>query len=164
MFEKRKTSILVKISEQKLYLLNYGNIEKSYSISSSRFGIGNKIGSFKTPLGKHKIIKKIGKHAKIGTVFHGSQQTRKVIDLNAMSSLLEGDIITTRIMCLEGLEKGVNRGGKSDTRQRYIWIHGTIDEESIGKPASRGCIRMKNRDIIELFKLVRKGTIVQIEE
>lgn len=150
--------ISVKILEQKLNVFSGKEQIKSYSISTSKYGIGNKAGSNKTPLGLHQIVSKIGKNAFPGTIFKRRRNTGKI----ARSS--GGDFITTRILRLAGLEKGINKGKGIDSFQRCIYIHGTPEENLIGKPASHGCIRMKNRDIIELFSMVKRGTLVQIAD
>ena len=159
-----KIEIVVNISTQKLHYLLNGKQKKEYSISTASKGIGNKAGSYKTPLGKHSICEKIGKGAKFGTIFKGKNKTKEIALIDPDELNARDDFITTRIMCLEGLEKGINRGKDINTKQRCIWIHGTQNERFIGKPASHGCIRMMNSDIIELFKMVHVGTIVTIEK
>lgn len=161
---KRKKKILVKISEQKLYLMINETVKKEYPISTAQAGIGNKVGSYKTPLGKHKISRRVGKGVELGTIFEGRKPTKEIAVIDPEERNVRDDLVTTRILCLEGLEKGKNKGKGIDTKHRYIWIHGTPDEKAIGTPASKGCIRMKNVDIIELFNSVRKGTSVEIIE
>ncbi len=153
----KKLFILVIISEQKLYLIEGNKILKSYPISSSRFGTGFTKDSFKTPLGIHRVYKKIGYGVPLGGVFVGREFTGEIAVFPA-----EGDLITTRILWLEGLEEGKNRGGEVDTKERFIYIHGTPEEHLLGTPASKGCIRMGNRDIAELFDLVEEETPVLI--
>ncbi|MFC1752674.1 L,D-transpeptidase family protein [Thermoproteota archaeon] len=156
--------IIVKISNQKLYLLKKAQILKVYPVSTSRFGIGSKSGSSKTPLGSHRISNKIGKNAPLGAIFIKRRNTGKIAKIRKRTSDLSQDLITTRIMRLEGLKSGLNKGSGIDTYQRCIYIHGTPDEGLIGKSASHGCIRMKNRDIIDLFNLVKRNTLVCIEK
>ncbi len=151
-------AIVVQISGQKLFLFSDKKKIKSYSISTSRYGIGNMIGSNKTPLGLHRIVSKIGRNVRSGTIFRKRRNTGKVARVNKDC----GDLITSRILRLEGLGKGINKGKGIDSFQRCIYIHGTPEEESIGKPASHGCIRMRNRDIIDLFNLVKRNTLVEI--
>ncbi|MDD4980796.1 MAG: L,D-transpeptidase [Candidatus Omnitrophica bacterium] len=149
--------ISVRISKRKLNVFFGKELIKSYSISTSKYGIGNKVGSNKTPLGLHQIVSKIGKNALSGTIFKRRRNTGKIA-----RSRNGGDFITTRILRLAGLEKGINKGKGIDSFERGIYIHGTPEENLIGRPASHGCIRMKNRDIIELFDLVKRSTIVKI--
>lgn len=156
--------ILVSVSKQKLYLIKGEKLVKVYVISTSKYGIGNEEGSNKTPLGTHRICEKIGKNAKIGTIFKTGINTRRIAKIYTDSTDLEEDLITTRIMWLEGLEAGINKGKGIDSYKRHIYIHGTSEEGLIGQPASHGCIRMRNKDVIEIFDLVSKGTLVEIQE
>jgi len=158
MNEKQLVEIKVKISEQKLYLVSGCKLIKDYSVSTSKYGIGNKISSNKTPLGLHRIVSKIGRNACLGTIFKRRRNTGKIARIDKG----RGDIITTRILRLEGLQRGINKGKTIDSFRRCIYIHGTPEEKLIGKPVSHGCIRMKNHDIIELFSLVKRGTLVEI--
>ncbi len=152
-----KRWILVILSAQRLYLLEREEIIKSYPVSTSKFGHGQEKNSFKTPLGLHRIYRKIGEGVPVGGVFVARKFTGKVAKIPS-----PGDLITTRILWLEGLEEGRNLGGDVDTRERFIYIHGTPEEDLLGKPASRGCIRMGNKDILELFEMVEEGTPVLI--
>lgn len=147
--------IQVKISTQKLQFLEKGELVKEYDISTSKYGIGNKVNSFKTPLGKHKILEKLGDGVPCGGIF--KQKKYRGENCFELDSTDE-DLITSRIFILEGLEAGKN----DNSRKRAIWVHGTQQEELIGKPASHGCIRLGNEDMIELFDLVKVGTIVMI--
>jgi len=155
-------AIVVSISKQKLYLIKGKRIIKRYPVSTSKYGIGNKQGSYKTPLGLHRIVGKIGKNARIGEVFKSRRRTKKIAKFNR--ERVKQDLITTRILRLKGLEKGINKGEDIDSYKRCIYIHGTPQENLIGKPASHGCVRMKNRDIIELFNLLKRGTLVYIHK
>jgi hypothetical protein len=129
---------------------------KSYRISTSKFGIGQVAGSNQTPLGLHRIAEKIGAGCEPGTVFKG----RKVI--GHLRDGLPLESITTRILWLEGLEEGFNRGGNVDTHSRYVYIHGFGDQESLGTPTSLGCIHLADADLIPLFDLLPSGTLVWI--
>ena len=157
-----KESLVLKIiiSKQRLLLIENREVKREYRISSSKYGIGNKAGSNKTPLGMHRVVSKLGRNACLGAIFKQRRNTGKIARINKDS----GDLITTRILRLEGLENGVNRGKGIDSFQRCIYIHGTPEEKMIGKPASHGCIRMKNRDIIKLFNLVKRDTLVEIKK
>lgn len=156
------SKIEIDISEQQLYLTcTYadGSEEiKNYPISSSSYGIGNKAGSNKTPLGLHRIEQKFGKGAPFGMIFKARQSTGHIAKIDGEL----GDVITTRVLWLKGLEPKINSGPNIDSYKRYIYIHGTSAEKNIGKPASHGCIRMLNDDVIELFDRVSKGTKVHI--
>jgi hypothetical protein len=156
-----RDAILVSISKQKLYLIKDKKTIKTYPVSTSKYGIGNKDMSYKTPLGLHRIVSKIGKNAKFCDVFKSRRRIKKIAKLNIRD--IDQDLITTRILRLQGLERGINHGKGIDTYERCIYIHGTPQENLIGKPASHGCIRMKNRDIIELFNLVKIKTPVLIQ-
>jgi lipoprotein-anchoring transpeptidase ErfK/SrfK len=151
--------IQIEISKQKLYLIRGNKPIKIYPVSTSKYGIGSIHGSSKTPLGLHRIASKVGRNARLGTIFKRRRNTGKIARINKDG----GDLITTRILRLEGLQKGINKGKGVDSFKRCIYIHGTPEEKLIGKPASHGCIRMKNRDMIELFDLVKKGMRVKIK-
>ena len=112
--------------------------------------------SYKTPLGLHFIYEKIGNNAPIGTLFINKKNTNKIVEIDSLTLNQNKDEITTRLMSLMGKELNINKGGRVDTFKRGIYIHGTSNEKSIGKPSSHGCIRMKNNDIIELFNSVDK--------
>ncbi|HUA37100.1 MAG TPA: L,D-transpeptidase [Candidatus Sulfopaludibacter sp.] len=124
--------------------------------STSRFGIGQTEGSKGTPLGLHRVVEKIGGGWPVGTVFKG----RRPIGYTWRG--MPDAKITTRILWLEGLEPGFNRGGNVDSHARYIYIHGTADQASIGKPASHGCIHLADVDLIPLYDLLPSGTLVWI--
>ncbi len=157
-------AIIIDISEQQLLLVKNETVVKSYPISSSVYGIGNKAGSNQTPLGTHTISHKIGDGAEIGTVFKSRINTGKIAQIYQDRTDVEDDLVTTRIMWLQGMEPGINKGKGIDSHARYIYIHGTPEEGLIGEPASHGCIRMKNQDVVELFNLVPQGTFVEIQE
>lgn len=156
--------IKISISEQKLYLIENGNVVKSYPVSTSKYGIGSREGSNQTPLGRHRIVEKIGDKAPWGTIFKERKNTGKTINDPGAIGPNDKDLVTTRIMWLEGLEPGVNKGEGIDSYKRFIYIHGTLEENLIGTPASHGCIRMKNTDVIELFDSVGLHTPVTIEK
>jgi lipoprotein-anchoring transpeptidase ErfK/SrfK len=144
--------IEVSISTQQLLLRRGKEVIRSYPISSSRFGLGTEEGSRKTPLGKFQIAEKIGHGMPPGTVF------RARVPLAPGEPMPDTeDFITSRILWLDGLDPE-----NSNTKERFIYIHGTRHEHRIGRPDSHGCIRMKNSDVIELFDLVPEGTIVRI--
>ncbi len=154
--------IMVCISKQELYLIRQGKILKKYAVSTSKFGVGNKEGSNKTPLGFHRIVSKIGRNARCGEILKSRRRTGRIA--KTKSNYGDKDVITTRILRLEGLKRGTNKGVGIDSFKRNIYIHGTPAEHLIGRPASHGCIRMRNRDVIELFNTVGRGTLVDIQQ
>ena len=151
---KAKTSIHVSIRDQELKLRRGRKLIRRYPVSTSRFGLGTELGSRKTPLGKFKISDKIGEGARADTVFVGREPLGPEDPLPKMD-----DFIMARILWLEGLESH-----NANTRERFIYIHGTKHEDRIGQPDSHGCIRMRNADVIELFTAVEVGTPVTIAE
>ena len=159
---KNKTIIFVSIDAQKLYLIKKNIIIKSYSISSSEYGIGNKNGSNKTPLGLHKIARKIGEKTPINGRMIARVFTGETSIIYLDGSRSKTDDITSRILWLQGEEDGINKGENIDSFKRYIYIHGTSEEGLIGQPASHGCIRLKNKDVIDLYKDVAIGTLLSL--
>jgi len=159
---ENKTIIFVSIDAQKLYLIKKNIIIKSYSISSSEYGIGNKNGSNKTPLGLHTIARKIGEKTPINGRMIARVFTGETSIIYLDGSRSKTDDITSRILWLQGEEDGINKGENIDSFKRYIYIHGTSEEGLIGQPASHGCIRLKNKDVIDLYKDVAIGTLVLI--
>jgi hypothetical protein len=131
---------------------------KGFRCSTSRFGIGQATGSNLTPLGLHRIAEKIGGGWPVGTAF----KSRQAVGHTWRG--MPGAKITSRILWLEGLEPGVNRGGDVDSRARFIYIHGTGDEPALGRPASCGCIHLAADDLIPLFDTLPTGTLVWIAE
>lgn len=156
--------LLVKIDEQTLYLLDNGRIESMWPVSTSKFGIGNQSGSYKTPAGVHRVAEKIGAGCRLREIIRTRIPTGEIAPLADASSAapVSRDMITTRILWLQGLEPGINRGGNVDSYLRYIYVHGTPEERSLGAPSSIGCVRMGNEDMIELFDGVEVGTLVNI--
>ena len=166
-------NIIISIKNQKLYLLKERKVVHIYKISTSKFGLGNENDSFMTPLGFHCIAEKIGSKLPKNTILKGRKPLKNNITLDDLSKNenlkikheyfnSSEDIITSRILWLQGLEDGINKGGNVDTYKRYIYIHGTIHENLIGSEASHGCIRMYNDDVINLFELVEVNTPVHI--
>lgn len=152
-------ALIVSIASQTVSLYEQNKFVKKMSCSTSRFGIGQIEGSNQTPLGLHRIAEKIGAGEPAGTVF----KARKVIGHTSQPEFADAKI-TTRIMWLEGLETGRNQGGNVDSHARYIYIHGTANQTSIGQPTSCGCIHLADPDIIALFDLLPSGTLVWISE
>jgi hypothetical protein len=141
-----------------------GQMLHQYPVSTSKYGTGNQNASEKTPLGLHRIKDMMGGAMPINEVYINRMPHGSLEECIERGVDLPDDVIMSRIMWLEGMEPGRNQGGYVDTYQRYIYIHGTSEEDKIGTPASIGCIRMRNADIIELYRLVESGAEVLIEE
>jgi len=203
--------LIVSVADQKLALFVDGAVKETWSISTARKGVGQKLDSHQTPLGLHRVKQKIGKSAPWGAIFDSRESTGKKWSPNRGVRLVpskqgdvgeggsqepstfakaaadkeseihpfdklrtsnpksEPDFVTSRIFWLEGLEPGLNCGMDAEGRvvdsyKRYIYIHGTNHEEEIGKPASLGCIRMANSDVITLFDVVQECDLVWIQE
>jgi lipoprotein-anchoring transpeptidase ErfK/SrfK len=153
---------VVSLAAQTLELLRGDEVVKVYPVSTSKHGAGELAGSFKTPRGRHVVRAKIGAGAPLNAVFRGRRPTGEIYTPELARAYPDRDWILTRILWLSGTEIGKNRLGEVDTMRRYIYIHGTPDTEPLGRPSSIGCIRMANRDIVELFDSVEAGTIVDI--
>ena len=149
-----RAKIGISIRDQRLTIEHDDGTVRSYPISSSRFGLGAEEGSLKTPLGRFRIGKKIGHGMPPGTIF------RSRVPLQPEEPLPQTeDLVTSRILWLDGLDEE-----NANTKDRFIYIHGTRHEDKIGQPDSHGCIRMRNADVIDLFDLVEEGTPVVILE
>ena len=149
-----RRSIHVSIRDQQLTLLEDETPIRRYPVSTSRFGIGTEEGSFKTPTGNFRVAQKIGHGLPNSTVFRGR------VPLNPDDPLpATEDLVMSRILWLEGID-----ADNANTRERFIYVHGTKHEDKIGQRDSHGCVRLRNADVIELFDLVDEGTLVVIEE
>tara|TARA_Y100000816_G_scaffold68292_1_gene45567 strand:+ start:86 stop:613 length:528 start_codon:yes stop_codon:yes gene_type:complete len=156
--------IEISITNQELILRDDSGVIKTYKISTSKFGEGSTENSFKTPLGKHEIKKMIGKDVIIGGRFIGRVHTGEVFPIYSDQEIyVKEDVVQSRILWLSGLEDNINKGIGVDSFARYIYIHGTPEEWLLGSKASKGCIRMSNKDVIELFDKVHEGMIVNIK-
>ena len=164
--ENLTTQIVISIAQQTLTVYRRQKVIAEYPISTAKNGIGSQQDSGCTPLGQHIIAEKIGSNASSHAVFIGRVPTGEIYDAELGLLNPERDWILSRILWLNGLEEGVNKGSNSqggcDTYQRYIYIHGTPDSEPMGIPLSHGCVRMLNQDIVELFEQVNEGTMVTI--
>jgi len=145
-------SIHISVRRQSLTLKAGGKKLADYPVSTSRFGLGSEAGSFKTPTGRFRIAETIGAGKPLGTVF----KSRRVVKATP-KMMREDDLIMTRILWLDGLD-----AENANTHDRYVYIHGTNQEEAIGTPASIGCVRMRKRDVADLFDRVSTGTPVII--
>jgi len=152
----------ISIPEQSLALIENGREIRRYVVSTSRNGPGERQGSFCTPRGEHIVRAKIGAGQAVNTVFVRRRPTGEIWTPEMAERFAGRDWILTRILWLSGREPGRNRMGDVDTMRRYIYIHGSPDAFEMGKPGSIGCIRMHNRDIVELFELVLPGTEISI--
>ena len=152
----------IDISQQRLYLKQNDDLIKSYPISSSKYGEGSTENSNMTPLGLHVIKEKIGTNVPINTLFISRINTKRTVNIENSRNKTKDDHITSRILWLDGLEEGKNKGKGVDSYSRYIYIHGTHEEGLIGEKASHGCIRMLNNDVIDLYNYVNIGTEVYI--
>ena len=157
-----RNEIIIDISEQRLYLFEKDVLKQSFPVSTSSFGEGSIENSFKTPLGLHQIKSKIGTNVPIYTIFIARENTNKKAKIINNKIDSADDFVTSRILWLDGLEIGKNKGSGVDSYDRYIYIHGTHEEGLIGEKASHGCIRMFNQDVIYLYEKVNEGTKVFI--
>src|SRR6266516_2635138 len=147
------SQVIISVRDQKLMLVQNGGKVVTYPVSTSMFGLGDSWGRMTTPLGYFAVEQKIGDNAAVGAVFHNRRLTGEVLQPNAPGR----DPVITRIIWLRGLE-----AQNAHAYQRCIYIHGTPQEKTIGRPASYGCIRMKSSDVAELYNRVPVGAVVQI--
>jgi lipoprotein-anchoring transpeptidase ErfK/SrfK len=157
-----KLRLRIELSQQRLICSESGGMVKSYPVSTALNGPGELCGSGCTPRGKHRIRLKIGEGCEENTVFVARRPTGERFSQQLAAREPQRDWILTRILWLSGIERGKNRGGDVDTLRRFIYIHGTPDDQPMGVAASHGCIRMRNRDLIDLFDRVENGALVEI--
>ena len=150
-------------SEQRMYWYKNDKLVQKFTISTAANGLGNKPESNTTPAGAHRISTKIGKNAARGAVFDKLQNTGEIAKIYTKPNYSATALVLSRILRLDGLEPGKNKGGSVDTFNRAIYFHGTNKEGNLGKRASHGCIRMKNDEVIELFGQVSVDTLVYIQ-
>lgn len=144
---------MVSIASQEALVYRAGRLRAKYAVSTSRFGTGTEEGSFRTPTGRFRIAEKIGAGAPPWAVFRARIPTGEIARPDSAGE----DLVLTRILWLEGLDPE-----NANTKERFIYFHGTNHEELIGRPASHGCVRLRNDEMIELFHLVPEGTEVEI--
>jgi hypothetical protein len=154
-----KVGIWVSIERQELLLIDNYQALKRYVCSTARAGIGNKQDSGKTPLGWHRVGAKIGDHLPAGAVLKSREWDGQVW---SEGQTMDKDLILSRILRLEGLEDGKNRGRGIDSWERYIYIHGTNQIGKLGRPASAGCVRLDPEEVIDLYDRVNEGCCVLI--
>ena len=153
--EMMSAEVVISVAEQKMIVLREGGWVKRYKISTSRFGLGDAYGSYRTPLGRLRVWEKLGGALPSGAVLKGREATGEILPANAPGR----DPIVSRILWLEGLE-----AQNDHAKGRGIYIHGTTEEAQLGKPVSWGCIRMRSEDVIELYDLLPLGAMVTITE
>jgi hypothetical protein len=156
--------VRVSLGEQKLRLLEGPQVVAVYDVSTAANGAGELTDSGCTPRGRHRIRARIGTGCPANAVFVGRRFTGEIYTPALAERWPQRDWILTRILWLTGLEPGRNRGGRCDTLRRFIYIHGAPDTAPMGVPASHGCVRMRNADVITLFDAVGAGTLVDIRE
>lgn len=145
--------VVISVREQKLAVLDKGQLVAIYPVSTSKFGLSDRPGSYGTPLGKLEVAEKIGDNAPPGTVFKNRHRTGEVVGVDSPGR----DPIVTRIIWLRGREPG-----NANAFRRDIYIHGTPEERNIGRPVSYGCIRMRSRDVINVYNIIGRGAEVNI--
>ena len=160
--------IVIDIDRQRLYLVGGGeggeHLLREYVVSTARNGPGQRRGSECTPLGRHVVRARIGAGLARGAVLEGRRPTGEIFSKALADGNPDRDWILSRILWLSGTEIGHNRLGDVDTMRRYIYIHGSPHRTKLGVPTSHGCVRMRNRDVMELFDEVPAGTPVEIRE
>ncbi len=154
--------LYVSLHNQRMYRIIGWEIQNEYSISGAKKGAGNQSGSNQTPTGLHTVAEKFGEGVPLGGIMKSRKYIGEIAEIFIDETDVETDFVTTRILWLKGMEKGINSGGNVDSYHRYIYIHGTPEEGLLGKPASHGCIRMKNESVIHLFSETEIGEKVLI--
>lgn len=164
-FNSRKNRrIEVSIAAQTLRLFKSDRLEREWRVSTASNGAGEQSGSECTPRGAHIVRAKIGAGQPLNAVFRGRRPTGEIYSETLAERYPDRDWVLTRILWLSGCEPGRNRLGNVDSMRRYIYIHGTPDSEPMGEPRSHGCVRMRNDDLLQLFKRVDVGCPVLIHE
>jgi len=146
-------TVRVSVADQKMVVFRKGAPVASYAVSTSKFGLGDRRGSYRTPLGRMEVAKKIGGGQPVGMKFKSRRPTGEIVPIDAPGR----DPIVTRILWLKGLERQ-----NAKAFERGIYIHGTAEEKNIGRPVSYGCIRMRSRDVIALYNTIGVGARVEI--
>ena len=154
--------LYVSVQRQALFHLRLGSLLHVYPVATSGRGLGAETDSYRTPAGLHRISHKVGDAVPPLGILKERVYTGELADVDFAG--VDKDWITSRILWLDGLEPGHNQGGDVDSHDRFIYIHGTANERSLGLPSSRGCIRMRNRDIIALYDALPIGTLVAVLE
>lgn len=152
--------LYISVQRQRLFHVVDGLMRNDFTIATARAGLGTQVDSYRTPPGLHRVAEKFGDGLPIGSVLKDRLPTGEIVDLDEPGP--DNDVITSRVLWLEGLEDGENRGGERDSHDRFIYIHGTGNEASLGCPSSMGCIRMANRDVIAIYGEVPLGALVVV--
>ncbi len=151
--------LYVSVRSQLMYHVKGRSMLKEYTISTAAKGLGGEQDSYRTPTGLHYVRERFGGGLPPWSILQDRVATGEIADSTAVGTR---DVITSRILWLSGMESGLNEGGNVDSYARWIYIHGTAVERSLGTPCSHGCIRMRNRDVIELFDRIPIGALVVI--
>ena len=149
---KAARSLVVDVATQTLRVMDGRKIAAAFPVSTSKFGLGFREGSYKTPTGRFRIARKIGSSAPLWTIFRARKSTGRKAKPGGKE-----DLVLTRILTLDGLDRQ-----NANSLARYIYIHGTNQESLIGTPASHGCVRLRNKDMARLYRMVTKGTRLHI--
>lgn len=157
LYSKLAFTLIISAKFQKLYLMNGKEVMKEYVISTGKNGIGCEENSLKTPFGVHRVVEKFGEFGPTAGIYKERKFTGEIATIYTDKIDMPTDYVTSRILWLDGLEEA-----NKNSKNRYIYIHGTHEEGLLGAPASHGCIRMKNSDIIELFDYLPENTLVVI--
>lgn len=152
--------LYISVQRQALFHVRGGQLLAEYPIATASAGLGSEVDSYRTPTGLHRVSEKFGESVPPLGILKDREFTGALADPDLAG--MDKDWITSRILWLTGLEPGVNQGGNVDSHERYIYIHGTANEKSVGTPSSMGCVRMRNDDIIALFERVPLGALVVI--
>lgn len=160
---KKNKIIFISAPKQRMTCFEEDKLICEYSVSTGKNGLGEKINSECTPRGWHRVYSIIGTENAPDSVFVGRKWTGEIYSEDLAAQFPERDWILTRIIQLDGMEPGRNRGGDVDSLSRYIYIHGTPDSTELGRPGSHGCIRMNNNDMIDLASWVTQDTLVYIQ-
>ncbi|GMW02301.1 MAG: hypothetical protein AMXMBFR84_34370 [Candidatus Hydrogenedentota bacterium] len=153
--------VWVSVDEQRMRIIQNGKVLWDEVCATAENGTGSAAGSNQTPLGWHSVAEKIGEGAALGQVFRSRQRTKEIW---RPGDEPDEDLVLTRILWLSGEEPGKNKGGNVDSYLRYIYIHGTNQEDRLGTPSSHGCVRLSNEDVIQAFQMIPPGTQVLITE
>jgi L,D-transpeptidase catalytic domain len=152
--------LYISVHRQRLFHVRSGQLLAEFPIATASNGLGAQMDSYRTPVGLHRVSEKFGDDVPPLGILKDREFTGEIADADFAG--VDKDWITSRILWLSGLEPGVNQGGEVDSHERYIYIHGTANEASIGAPTSMGCIRMRNADVIALYEQVSLGTLVVV--
>lgn len=152
--------LYVSIHRQALFHVRSGQLQRMYPVATAKAGLGGRDGSWRTPTGLHRVSEKYGDGVPALGIFRDRVFTGQFADPDFAG--VDKDWITSRVLWLDGLEPGVNQGGNVDSHARYIYIHGTANEKSVGTASSMGCVRMRNADVINLYEQVPVGALVVI--